>query len=237
MKNKIIITLFLLVFGFTFSQEKNNHKEKRQARENLREGNELYHQLKFKEAEVAYKKALSKNPNYPKAIYNLGNAIYQQNRGKEAVEQFNLANKTYKKEEQKAEIYHNTGNAFMKEKQYQQAVEFYKNALRNNSKDEETRYNLALAKKLLKNQQQNKKNKDQKNKEDKENKKEENKNKKDKNNNKEKNKDQKTPRPVKLNPQQMQQLLEAMNNEENKTLKKLNERKIKVKKIKREKDW
>jgi len=40
-----------------------------------------------------------------------------------------------------------------------------------------------------------------------------------------------------LSPEQMKQLLDAMNNEENKTQKKLNEQKAKGKKIKQEKDW
>merc|ERR1711991_196942 len=67
----------------------------------------------------------------------------------------------------KAEAYHNMGNSFMKEKEYGKAVEAFKNSLRNNSKDDETRYNLALAKELLKNQQQNKDdNKDKNSKED-----------------------------------------------------------------------
>ncbi|KAF5410701.1 MAG: hypothetical protein C5S43_04410 [Candidatus Methanocomedens sp.] len=41
----------------------------------------------------------------------------------------------------------------MNEKKYQEAVEAYKNALRSNPKDEETRYNLALAKEMLEDQQ------------------------------------------------------------------------------------
>ena len=49
-------------------------------------------------------------------------------------------------------------------------------------------------------------------------------------------KDQK-PKPNQLTPEQIKQLLEAMNNEENKTQKKLNAEKAKGKKIKQEKDW
>ena len=86
---------------------------------------------------------LSKNPNYPKASYNLGNAIYQQNRNKEAVAQFELVEKTVPDKMSKAEAYHNMGNSFMKEKEYDKAVAAYKNSMRNNSKDEET---LKLAK-------------------------------------------------------------------------------------------
>jgi tetratricopeptide (TPR) repeat protein len=244
-----------------FSQQKDPKILEREARKDVREGNELYNQLKFDEAEIAYKKALDKNPNYAKASYNLANTIYQKNKNKEAVFQYDLAEKIAPDKMSKAETFHNMGNAFMKEKQYDKAVEAYKNAMRNNSKDDETRYNLAMAQKLLKNQQNkdnkdNKddkkdgKNKDQKDKEggdkDKKDQKDKNQDKgKDKEDDKgdpkkdkddQQNKDQK-PRPNQLSPEQMKQLLEAMNNEENKTQKKLNAQKSRGQKIKQEKDW
>ena len=268
MKNRFVL-IFLCFTSLVFSQQKNPEQLEREAREDVREGNKLYNQLKFDEAEVAYKKALSKNPNYPKASYNLGNAIYQQNRNKEAVAQFELVEKTATDKISKAETYHNMGNAFMNEKQYDKAVAAYKNSMRNNSKDDETRYNLALAQELLKDQQNkdnqdNKDNKDNKdnqdNKDDKnkdkeggdDEKKDDNKDQKDKGEDKEddkgdpKNNDEKKdeekkqdqkPRPNQLSPEQMKQLLEAMNNEENKTQKKLNAEKAKGKKVKQEKDW
>jgi tetratricopeptide (TPR) repeat protein len=261
---RYIVILILCLTNIGFAQQKNKKKLERIAREEVRKGNELYNQLKFKDAEVAYKKALDNNPNYPKASYNLGNAIYQQNRTKEAISQYELVEKTLKNKMSKAEAFHNMGNTFMKAKQYAQAVEAYKNSLRNNSKDDETRYNLALAQKMLKKQQkQNKNNKDKKNKDNKDNKNKNNKdkknkdkdnkdNKKDKDKGKDKKddkgdskknnpKDQKKqppkPRPNQLSPEQMKQLLDAMNNEENKTQKKLNAKKASAKKIKQEKDW
>lgn len=242
-----------------FSQEIDSEKMEREARENLREGNVLYNQLKFSEAEVAYKKALSKTPNYPKASYNLGNAIYQQNRNKEAVAQFEILEKTAPDKMSKAEAYHNMGNSFMKEKQYDKAVASFKNSMRNNDKDEETRYNLALAQELLEQQNQDNKdnkdkneNKDDKNKDQKDKEGGDDEKKEDKNDEKDKGKDKENdksdqkkdqdkkdqkPRPNQLTPEQMKQLLEAMNNEENKTQKKLNAEKTKGKKIKQEKDW
>lgn len=265
MKNSVII-LFICVTSLMFSQQKDPKVLEREARKDVREGNELYNQLKFEDAEIAYKKALDKNPNYAKASYNLGNAIYGKNKNKEAIFQYELAEKIAPNKMGKAEIFHNMGNAFMKEKQYDKAVEAYKNSMRNNSKDDETRYNLAMAQELLKNQQQqdkdnkdnkdnkddNKddKNKDQKDKEggDKEKKDEKDKEKdkgKDKEDDKgdpkkdkedQQNKEQK-PKPNQLSPEQMNQLLEAMNNEENKTQKKLNAQKAMGQKIKNEKDW
>ncbi|MBK5208453.1 MAG: tetratricopeptide repeat protein [Flavobacteriaceae bacterium] len=263
MRNSIVI-LFLCVTSLMFSQQKDSKVLEREARKDVREGNELYNQLKFEEAEIAYKKALDKNPNYEKASYNLGNAIYQKNKNKEAVFQYDLAEKIAPDKMSKAEIFHNKGNAFMKEKQYDKAVEAYKNSMRNNSKDDETRYNLAMAQELLKNKEnkdnkdnkdkkddkKDDKNKDQKDKEGGDKDKKDNKNKdqdkgKDKEDDKgdpkkekdnEQNQDKK-PRPNELSPEQMKQLLEAMNNEENKTQKKLNAQKSRGQKIKNEKDW
>ena len=261
MKNSIFI-IFLGITSLMFSQEKSPKDLEREARKDVREGNELYNQLKFEEAEIAYKKALDKNPNYAKASYNLGNTIYQQNKNKEAIFQYDLADKIAPNKMSKAEIFHNVGNSFMKEKQYDKAVDAYKNSMRNNSKDEETRYNLAMAQKLLKDQQ-DKDNKDNKDKKD-DNKDDKNKDQKDKEGGDKDKKDEKDkdqdkgkdkedekgdpkkdkedpqnqkPRPNQLSPEQMKQLLEAMNNEENKTQEKLNAQKARGQKIKNEKDW
>ena len=46
-------------------------------------------------------------------------------------------------------------------KGYEKAIEAYKESLRNNPNDDETRYNLALAQKMLKDQQQNQQNQNQ----------------------------------------------------------------------------
>ena len=56
---------------------------------------------------------------------------------------------------------------------YSQCIEAYKQSLRNNPNDDETRYNLALAQKMLKDQQQQQQNQNQQNKDKQENKKDE----------------------------------------------------------------
>ena len=265
MKNLIII--FILISSVSFAQKKDTKPVVDQPEKKIfRDGNDFYKLNNFVDAEVQYKKALEVNPNYAKANYNLGNAIYQQNRFKEALPMYELAAKTGEKKLTKAENFHNIGNVMMKEKQYDKAVEAYKNSLRNNSKDDETRYNLALAQKLLKQQQDNKKddknnkdkNKDNKDKDDKNKDKKDNKDqnkdkkqddkgdkdkdkkgddKKDKNQGNKNKEKQQQPKPNKLSQQQIKQLLEAMNNEENKTQKKINAKKARGRKIKQEKDW
>ena len=160
----IVLIVFISFTGGLFSQEQTAAQLAREARNDLREGNKKFHQLQFDEAEIAYKKALSKNPAYSKAAYNLGNAVYEQGRNKEAIAQFEWLEKTLTDKVAKADVFHNKGNAFIKEKQYGPAVEAYKNALRNRPEDEETRYNLAMAQELLEDQQSQ--NKDQQNSQD-----------------------------------------------------------------------
>ncbi|MDH5412884.1 MAG: tetratricopeptide repeat protein [Flavobacteriaceae bacterium] len=255
MKAFLTYLLFLLTF-IGFAQDKKVKPEIQQAEKQLfRTGNDLYNDENYIDAEVQYKKALELNPNYEKANYNLGNAIYQQNRFKEALPLYDLVSKTTESKLNKAESFHNIGNTMMKEKQYDKAIEAYKNALRNNHKDDETRYNLALAQKMLEEQKNQNKDKDQDNKDNKDNKDQDNKDQdkkedqnKDKENedkedkkpeNKDENKDKQEPKPQqnKLTPQQIKQLLEAMNNEENKTQQKVNAQKAKGSKVKQEKDW
>jgi tetratricopeptide (TPR) repeat protein len=258
---KLLFILFLLPLSLIAQEDK--AALERDARKLVREGNELFNQLKFADAEVAYKKALEKNPSYEIANYNLGNAFSLQNRSKEAVTQYELVAKMTKDKFTRAEATHNTGNSHYQDKEYQKAVDSYKHSLRANPKDDETRYNLALAQKMLKDQQQNQdkndenkdKDKDQENKDDKNKDKDEDKkegddkkddekkdgeDEKDKDNpekDKEDKKQDQKPQPGKLSPQQMKQLLEAMNNEEKKTQEKMNAKKERGKKIKQEKDW
>ena len=111
--------------------------------------------------EVNYRKALETNPQSTVSMFNLGNTLAQQNKLQEAMEQYVAATKIEKDKNDLAQIYHNMGVIFQSQKDYGKAVEAYKQSLRNNPKDDETRYNLALAQKMLKDQQQNQQNQDQ----------------------------------------------------------------------------
>lgn len=129
-------------------------------RDYLRSGNKLYKDSLFVKAEVDYRKALEVNPKSADALYNLGNSLLMQEKGKEAMEQLDAASRLEKDKEKLAHIYHNMGVILQASKQLPQCIEAYKQALRNNPKDDETRYNLALAQKLLKDQQQDQQNQD-----------------------------------------------------------------------------
>lgn len=155
MLQKTYITpLFLLVAGGSAFAQKSD-------RDYLRSGNKLYNDSLFVKAEVDYRKALEVNPKSTDAMFNLGNSLLMQQKAKEAMEQFESASKVEKEKDKLAQIYHNMGVILQASKQYPQCIEAYKESLRNNPKDNETRYNLALAQKLLKDQQQNQQNQNQ----------------------------------------------------------------------------
>jgi tetratricopeptide (TPR) repeat protein len=254
-KKHILASFFFLVWGMAglYAQEKDK---------SLAKANAEYGDSKFAEAEANYRISNSKFPNRTIASYNLGNTIYKQNQVSEAKFAYAKSIKNAKTRPQKHKAYHNLGNVFMKEKNYTEAVEAYKNALRNKPSDDETRYNYALAKKMLKenppkdDKDKDKKDKDKKDKDkdkkDKENKdkdKKDDKGDKDKDKKDEKDKDGKNkddkskneekpkPAPGGLSKQRLESLLDAVSNEEKKVQDKINASKVQGKPTKTEKDW
>ncbi|KJD36865.1 BatC [Tamlana sedimentorum] len=253
------------------------------------EGNSLLSDNNFVSAEMEYRKALSKQASTKAGVYNLGTSYIKNGNFDEALYRLQQATSSSTSKEEKHRAFHNIGNILMQNKKCKEAVEAYKNALRNDPTDDETRYNLGLAKECAKQQQdQEDKNQDQdkqdenKENEDKEDKQDQNKeqdeNKENEGDNDE-NKDQKDegeqddkkegddekdedgkpkdekkdegdkgedekkeqqqpkPQQGQLSPQQIKNLLEAMNNQEQKVQEKINAEKQKGVKIKTEKDW
>ena len=145
-QKRYILLAMLLVSAGAYAQKTD--------RDYLRSGNKLYTDSLFVKAEVDYRKALDINPKSTDAMYNLGNSLLMQQKAKEAMEQFEAASRLEKDKNKLAQIYHNMGVILQSAKQLPQCIEAYKESLRNNPKDDETRYNLVLAQKQLKDQQQ-----------------------------------------------------------------------------------
>jgi len=126
-------------------------------------GNQNYMSGNFSKAEAQYKTALSEDLNSIKANYNLGNSLYRQKRYDEARTHYDrvIRQKNSTKAE-KQMAYHNIGKSYLDENNPEKAVVNFKEALKLNPYDEETRYNYALARKLL----EKKQNEDEKNKND-----------------------------------------------------------------------
>lgn len=249
------VALLFVAFAGVFAQEKDR---------TLPKANEEYNQSKYSDAEANYRISNSKFPNRSVSPFNLGNAIYKQNQASEAKYAYGKALKNAKSRVQKHKALHNLGNVFMKEKNYTEAVEAYKNALRNKPSDEETRYNFALAKKLLKenppkdNKDKNEKDKKDKDKKDQDkkdqdkkdqdkkdqDKKDQDKDKKDGDKDKKDGKDKQDPnqppkpQPGGISKDRLENLLDAVNNEEKKIQDKVKAKKVKGgKPVQTEKDW
>lgn len=259
---KITLLFLLMAPHITFAQDTKEQKKELKASQNyLSEAQQSLQKERFSSAEAEYRKAIALNPKSETAKYNLGTAYYGKEKNAEAMLRFKQAALTATSKSEKHRAFHNLGNTFMNEKKYQEAVESYKNALRNNPNDDETRYNLALAKDLLdknppppqdsedQNQDKNEDNQDQDNQEDQGDDKED-KDQGDQNEDKgdegkpdepkegeDDQPQQQQPVPGQLSPEQVKSLLEAMNNEEKKVQEKINAEKQKGVKVQSDKDW
>ena len=195
----------------------------------------------FEESEKNYRTAIEDSSADLKAYFNLSNTYYNEGLYDEAIKKqikaTELANSTYEKHK----AFHNLGNSYMKNKMCSEAVLAYKNALRNDPDDDETRYNLAIAKKCEEDQQdKNNDNKeDQQDKNDQQDKKDQqdNDNQDDEDQNSENKSKQKENQKSKLSPQQVKNLLKAIENAEKKVQAKVNDKKQKGPKVISKKDW
>lgn len=242
-KMALLVMVFLL---FIFSIKVYSQQEKKF----IREGNKQYGNNNFSEAEKNYSRGLNKNKDSYKSAFNLGDAYYKQGKYEEAAEQFQLLTHRPSSKDTLSKAYHNLGNSLLKTKKYEEGVNAYKNALKNNPNDEDTRYNLAYAQQMLKQQQQQqKKDKDKKdnkdNKDKKDNKDNKDKDKKDKDKKDEKQKDEKDkkdkeeekPQQNKISKEDANRLLDALQNDEKNLQDKMKKEKMKGMKVKIEKDW
>ncbi len=160
------------------------------AKRMVRQGNKSFEQNNYSDAEVKYKKALEKKPDYVKGKFNLGDAYYQEKDYKDADSLFSEVAATAKSSEVRAKAWYNKGNSLLAQKKYQESIEAYKNALRLNPNDTAAKYNLEYARKKLKKQQQQQKQQQKKNKQNKD-KNKKNKDKQKQDQNKDKNKEKK----------------------------------------------
>lgn len=272
--------LIFVLFCFSTGLLAQDAKRVQQADNYIYDGNTAFDQTNNAEAEKQYRKALALGEKADIATYNIATTLQQDSYNEEALRAYEKLIKSTTERPKKHRSFHNIGNAMMEAKEYKRAVDAYKEALRNNPNDDETRYNYALAKKMLEDEEEKQDDQDQKdnqdnqdnqdnkdnqndsqdNKDDQDNAgdNEQDKNKdpndkgendkdkgdqekdsqnKDKEGDQEKDKQPPQVQPTQLSPQQVQNLLEAMNNEEKKVQDKINAKKVKAAGTKSKKDW
>ena len=214
-------SFFFIIFAWLFvaclSSCGNEDKDlsTKSERNAIVEGNQYFHDGKFSDAEAAYKKALTDNPNSQMAAFNLATTFLRQapelkndsfpnpqqqgGDGKEPQlsQQLNSAIEILQNLAQNSPnpaivslAAYDLGNIAYRQQNYPQAIECYKEALRKQPKFNDARYNLRMAQLKNKDNQKNQnknqdKNKDQQQDKDKDKDKDKN-----KDHNKDKNQDQ-----------------------------------------------
>ena len=135
-------------------------------RKETRRGNREYKSQHYDRAEVNYRRALHEDSTAYRAQYNLGNTLYRQKKYDEAIQHYDQAlTQPGLKDKERSQILHNRGNSYLKAgldkenraeglQQFQQAVNDYQEALKLSPKNDDTRYNLSYAKKMLQQAQQ-----------------------------------------------------------------------------------
>ena len=245
MKNNILFCFFVSILASynIYAQSENYAKF-------YNKGNKFI-ENNFEQAEKNFRVAIDDSLSDLRATFNLSNKYYSEGLYDEAISRQIESTKLAKNKSEKHKAFHNLGNSLMKKEMCSEAVLAYKNALRNDPSDDETRYNLALAKKCEEEQQNDDQNKDDQNKDnenkddqnkddqnnDSENKDNQNKNDQNKDDNKSEKPKENKNQQSKLSPQQIKNLLKAMENAEKKVQAKVNDKKQKGTKVVSEKDW
>lgn len=218
MRRFLLFIIFLITVQGVFAQTD---------RDLIRQGNRMYAQHKYPDAEIAYRKAVAQNGNNSRALYNLGCALQKQHRDSDAINQYEQAVKSEPNAKIRSQAYYNMGVAYQTQKNYSEAIEAYKNCLRLNPGDNEARYNYVLCKRMQSQQQKNdsnNKNNNDKNKDNNKNKQNQNNDKNKDKNQQNKNKDnggQQNQQNGEMSKYNAEQLLQAAMNEEQQTEAKL----------------
>jgi tetratricopeptide (TPR) repeat protein len=228
------LAMFLLVFGL--------HAQSWQ--EHFDEGKRLYKAKDYEGAYRAFQKAQAGAPNPAQIGPFLAQSAYRANMFKEAAEAYNRSIV----DDSDTWSHYNEGNAHYKSDDYAKAIESYKEALRKDPTNEMARYNLTQAMKKMKQQQEQQNQQQNQNNNQNQQAQNSNQNNDPSNPNEQKpeknqdspdnqNRESQTQNQPKLGKEQTDQLLESMNQADNRAKDKLKEKEKVEGQGKRKKDW
>ena len=130
----------------------------------VRSGNRDFKEGNYVDSEVKYRQALEMVPGMYEGLFNLGDALYKEERFADAASMWQqVAADSTRTKVERAEALYNIGNSLFREQKLQEALEKYKESLRLNPFDRDAKFNLALTKKLLEQNKDNDQNRDNQN--------------------------------------------------------------------------
>lgn len=244
---KLIYILALLSISVAMSAQTD--------RKEVRSGNRQFRRENYKEAEISYRKALVKDSLSFAANYNLANVLYRGEHYDEAGKILETVREAAPASEYGADYFFNAGDIALAKKDYAAAVDAFKQSLLLNPGDLQAKENYIYARKMLENRQQNgggqdnqqnqdeQQNQDNQDNQDNQQDRNDNQQNQDQQNNQDQQDSQdgrngQQPQPVKISPQQAQQMLKAMQAKEKETQDKVNREKAEaLKSRQKEKNW
>ena len=224
-----ILSLILIPYSLLFAQKEAG---------DVRKGNHEYKGQNFTEAEVNYRRALETNKDSYEAHYNLGDALFKQDKYADAQAEFETAAKMLDKKSDKtryAKAMHNIGNCNFAQQQYDKAVAAYQESLRANPKDNDTRYNLVKAMELLQQQQQQQQNQQQNQDQQQQQQEQQQQQQQDQNQDQQQQEQQQQEQQDKMDKETAEQILQALEQDEQETQDKLQRQQGKKRRV--EKEW
>ncbi|MFN2394471.1 MAG: tetratricopeptide repeat protein [Bacteroidales bacterium] len=212
MNNKALGYIILFIFAIFSS---NTIALSQNVNPDLRKGNRDYKNENYSDAEMNYRKALEEEPGNIKALYNLANSLYKQGRYDEATNILEGIAQSDIADSRRADVYHNLGNALLGNQQISEGIDAYKNSLRIRPDDNDTRFNLATAMKMLQEQEQQQQ-QDQDGEDEQEDQQDNQQQPQDGKDNQQEQEQQQQPqpRPDQISPEDAQRILEAMKQQE-----------------------
>ena len=216
----ILLTIFVVLMPVSSIADKASKLNKK--------GIESYNEQKLEESVNLFTEALVEQPDSPELRFNRGTALSAVGKKDEAISELEKSANTFKKSELSAASHFNAGNTYFTSGDLNGAIEEYKKAVKLDQSSKDIRHNLELALRMLRDEQQQQKNKG--NEEDKENGDEEKQTKQDQDENKEQkeneneekqNEQDQQPQQQEneqqpMTPEEAQRILDALNDEEKK---------------------
>ena len=148
MLDRQILIVFLGIIPFLAGAQSRG-----QAHDLRRDADKSYDQKQYDAAEDAYRRATILDPD-EKGVFNLGNSIFNQNRYEEAARQYEKAIDLIDDPKEKSKAYYNLGNAHFLNEKYDQSVDAYKRSLIANPDDLQAKQNLLMALREMKLEEQ-----------------------------------------------------------------------------------
>jgi hypothetical protein len=122
-------------------------------RRHIRAGNREYAAGQWAAGEVEYRRALERDSSSYEARFNLANALYKQEQFGESARIFTALAADSTRADRRAAACYNAGNALFGERKLEEALEAYKNSMRADPADQDAKFNYAYVKKMLDKQQ------------------------------------------------------------------------------------